>query len=145
MNARGIPTLPVLRGLTIPAALRCGLAPSFAASRDEIITRWNAMLVAANADGLAPLLSDEAVIDIQDLGIQQDRAEFPGTLGEWRSAIAGGGIRHKVEKTEGDVTTVLACYDFAENDILMRETFKIDAGLIGGNTQVRVAEDCNAY
>ena len=66
-------------------------------------------------------------------------------MGEWRIAIAGGGIRHKVEKADGDVTTVLACYDFAENDILIRETFKIDSGLITENSQTRVAEDCSAY
>jgi hypothetical protein len=40
---------------------------------------------------------------------------------------------------------VLACYDFAENDILIRETFKIDSGLILENSQTRVAEDCSAY
>ena len=71
--------------------------------------------------------ADEAVIELEDVGIKQNKTEFLGTMGEWRIAIAGGGIRHKVEKTEGDVTTVLACYDFAENDILMRETFKIDS------------------
>ena len=144
-SAPGDSDMPVLRAFIIAASLFCGLTPSLAASSDEIITRWYSMLVAANAGGLASLLSDEAVIDIQDVGIKQGKTEFLGTLGEWRIAIAGGGIRHRVEKTEGDVTTVLACYDFAENDILMRETFKIEAGLISGNTQARVAEDCNAY
>ena len=103
------------------------------------------MLVAANEDGLASLLSDKAVIKLEDIGITQNKSEFLGTMGEWRIAIAGGGIRHKVEKTDGAVTTVLACYDFAENDILIRETFKIDGGLIGENTQSRVADDCNAF
>ena len=137
--------MPVLRILVVAAALLCGLTPSLAASSQEIITRWYSMLVAANADGLASLLSDAVVIDIQDVGIRQNKTQFLGTLGDWRIAIAGGGIRHKVEKTEGDITTVLACYDFAENDILMRETFRIEAGLISANTQARIAEDCNAY
>jgi hypothetical protein len=103
------------------------------------------MLVAANEDGLAKILSDKAVIKLVDIGATQSKTEFLGTMSEWRIAIAGGGIRHKVEKTEGDVTTVLACYDFAENDILLRETFKIDDGVITENTQSRVAEDCDAY
>ena len=68
--------------------------------------------------------------------VTQNKTEFLGTMGEWRIAIAGGGIRHKVEKAEGDATTVLACYDFAENDILMRETFRIAGGLIVENTQI---------
>jgi hypothetical protein len=127
------------------AALLSALTPSFAAGNDDIITRWYSMLVAANEDGLGSLLSDKVVIKLEDIGITQNKSEFLGTMGEWRIAIAGGGIRHKVEKNDGDVTTVLACYDFAENDILIRETFKIDDGLIGENTQARVADDCNAF
>jgi hypothetical protein len=133
------------RMLLAVAALLSALTPSLAAGNDDIITRWYSMLVAANEDGLASLLSDKVVIKLEDIGITQNKAEFLGTMGEWRIAIAGGGIRHKVEKTDGDVTTVLACYDFAENDILIRETFKIDDGLIGENTQARVADDCNAF
>jgi hypothetical protein len=133
------------RMLLTVAALLSALTPSLAAGNDDIITRWYSMLVAANEDGLASLLSDKVVIKLEDIGITQNKAEFLGTMGEWRIAIAGGGIRHKVEKTDGDVTTVLACYDFAENDILIRETFKIDDGLIGENTQARVADDCNAF
>ena len=40
------------------------------------------------------------MIKLDDIGITQNKAEFLGTMGEWRIAIAGGGIRHKVEKTE---------------------------------------------
>ncbi len=137
--------MPAFRILLFVSALLSTLTPSLAAGNDDIITRWYSMLVAANEDGLASLLSDKAVIKLEDIGITQNKSEFLGTMGEWRIAIAGGGIRHKVEKSDGDVTTVLACYDFAENDILIRETFKIDGGLIGENTQSRVADDCNAY
>jgi hypothetical protein len=133
------------RMLLVVAALLSALAPALAAGNDDTITRWYSMLVAANEDGLASLLSDKAAIKLEDIGITQNKSEFLGTMGEWRIAIAGGGIRHKVEKTDGDVTTVLACYDFAENDILIRETFKIDGGLISENTQARVADDCKAF
>ena len=137
--------MPAFRILALVAALFSALTPSLAAGNDDTITRWYSMLVAANEDGLASLLADKAVIKLDDIGITQNKVEFLGTMGEWRIAIAGGGIRHKVEKTDGDVTTVLACYDFAENDILIRETFQIDGGLITENTQARVAEDCSAY
>ena len=137
--------MPALRILLFAAALLSTPVPSFAAGNDDIITRWYSMLVAANEDGLASLLSDKVVIKLEDIGITQNKSEFLGTMGEWRIAIAGGGIRHKVEKADGDATTVLACYDFAENDILIRETFKIDGGLISENTQSRVADDCNAF
>jgi hypothetical protein len=137
--------MPAFRILVVVAMLSSALTPARAGDNDDIITRWYSMLVAANEDGLASLLADKVVIKLEDIGISQNKSEFLGTMGEWRIAIAGGGIRHKVEKSDGDATTVLACYDFAENDILIRETFKIDDGLIAENTQTRVAEDCNAY
>jgi hypothetical protein len=143
--AKRVLDMPAFRILLFVAAFFAMLTPSLAAGNDDIITRWYSMLVAANEDGLASLLSDKVAIKLDDIGITQNKSEFLGTMGEWRIAIAGGGIRHKVEKADGDVTTVLACYDFAENDILIRETFKIDGGLIGENTQSRVADDCNAY
>ena len=137
--------MSAIRAAALIACLLATVAPSFASSADDTITRWYAMLTAANEDGLAKALADDAKIRLTDINVVRSKTEFLGTLGEWRIAIAGGGIRHKVEKTEGDVTTVLACYDFAENDILMRETFRIDDGLIHENTQTRVAEDCDAY
>jgi hypothetical protein len=137
--------MSVIRAAALVACLLATAAPSFADDADDTITRWYAMLTAANEDGLAKALADDAVIRLTDINVVRSKTEFLGTLGEWRIAIAGGGIRHKVEKTEGEVTTVLACYDFAENDILMRETFTIADGLIKENTQTRVAEDCDAY
>lgn len=137
--------MPKFRLAALAACLLAGVANVGAAAPEDTISRWYAMLVAVNEDGLAKALSDDAVIRLTDIGRVQSKAEFLGTLSEWRIAIAGGGIRHKVEKSEDDVTTVLACYDFAENDILMRETFRISGGLIAENTQARVAENCDAY
>jgi hypothetical protein len=137
--------MSALRLLVLGVSLVAAPAASFAETADETITRWYAMLVAANEDGLAKILSDTAVIKLEDIGVTRSKIEFLGTMSEWRIAIAGGGIRHKVEKSEGNATTVLACYDFAENDILIRETFRIDGGLIVENMQARVAEDCDAY
>jgi hypothetical protein len=137
--------MPLVRIAAVAICLLASVAQSSPATAEDTITRWYAMLVAVNENGLAKALSNDAVIRLSDIGKVQNKAEFLGTLGEWRIAIAGGGIRHKVEKAEGDVTTVLACYDFAENDILMRETFRIADGLITENTQTRVGENCDAY
>jgi hypothetical protein len=137
--------MPALRTLLVAAALLASLAPCRAETPDETISRWYAMLIAANEDGLAKLLSDDVKIKLTGVDMTQTKAEFLGTMSEWRIAIAGGGIRHKVEKTEGDTTTVRACYDFADNDILMRETFKIAGGLIVENTQTAIGDDCDAY
>jgi hypothetical protein len=137
--------MSAIRAAAFIACLLATAGSCLAADAEETITRWYAMLTAANEDGLAKALADDAVIRLTDINVVRSKTEFLGTLGEWRIAIAGGGIRHKVEKTEGDVTTVVACYDFAENDILMRETFRIADGLIHENTQARIAEDCDTY
>src|SRR5262249_30600061 len=131
------------RTVLVAAALLASLAPCLAESADETITRWYAMLIAANEDGLAKLLSDDAEMKRPGVDMTQPKAQFLGTMSEWRIAIAGGGIRHKVEKTDGDTTTVRACYDFADNDILMRETFRIVGGLIVENTQTEIGDDCD--
>jgi hypothetical protein len=134
-----------LRIALLVVALLASLAPCRAGTPDETITRWYAMLTAANEDGLARLLADDVKIKLTGVDMTQTKAQFLGTMSEWRIAIAGGGIRHKIEKTEGDLSTVRACYDFADNDILMRETFRIVGGLIVENTQSEIGDDCDAY
>jgi hypothetical protein len=134
-----------LRIVLAAVALLPSLAPCRAGAPDETIGRWYAMLIAANEDGLAKLLSDDAKIRLTGIDMTQTKAQFLGTMSEWRIAIAGGGIRHKLEKTEGDTSTVRACYDFADNDILMRETFRIVGGLIVENTQTEIGDSCDAY
>ena len=137
--------MSVLRAALFAAWLLSATAASHAETADDVVTRWYTLLVAANEEGLAQLLSDDVEIRLTGVDVTQNKAQFLGTLSEWRIAIAGGGIRHKVEKTEGDVTTVRACYDFADNDILMRETFRIAGGLIVENTQAQLGEDCSAF
>ena len=137
--------MQAFRLIALVVGMLSGVAAAHAESTDETITRWYAMLIAANEHGLAKLLSDDVKIKLTGVDMTQTKAEFLGTMSEWRIAIAGGGIRHKVEKTEGDLTTVRACYDFADNDILMRETFRIAGGLIVENTQTAIGDDCDAY
>jgi hypothetical protein len=112
---------------------------------ENVVNRWYAVLLAANIDSLSALLANSAKIKLDDLGVEQTKAEFLDSMEEWKVAAASAAIRHRVESTEGAVTTVLACYDFAENDMLIRETFTIRNGLIFENTQTQVDDDCNAF
>lgn len=137
--------MPAFRLFLMVAAILSGLLPAFGQAPDQIVAHWYQALQAADEDGLAKLLSDRAVIKLDDIGITQNKTEFLGTMGEWRLAIEGGNIRHRVEMTAGDTTTVLACYHFPDNDMLVRETFKVEDGLILESSQTRVAEDCSGY
>ncbi len=66
-------------------------------------------------------------------------------MDEWESAVQGATIRHRIETATGDTATVLACYDFPDNDILMRETFRIVGDEVAESTQDTVADNCDAY
>ena len=43
------------------------------------------------------MLAEDARIRLDDLGIEQTKAEFIASLDEWQGAVAGAQIRHKVE------------------------------------------------
>lgn len=115
------------------------------AADEAVIERWYNSLLAVDRPGLSALLAENARIKLTDLGVEQTKVEFIASMDEWESAVAGSTIRHRVEGVDGDTTTVIACYDFPANDILMRETFRIENGLITENTQATMAETCVSY
>ena len=97
------------------------------------------------APNLPDLLADDVRIKLDDLGIVQSKQEFIASLDEWKGAVAGAAIRHRIEKSEGGVTTVIACYDFPDNDMLMQETFAVADNRITASSQAAIAENCEAY
>jgi len=110
-----------------------------------IISRWYSALLVADRTELADLLADDVRIKLDDLGIVQSKQEFIASLDEWKGAVAGAAIRHRIEKSEGGVTTVIACYDFPDNDMLMQETFAVTDNRITASSQAAIAENCEAY
>ncbi|TGP22144.1 MULTISPECIES: nuclear transport factor 2 family protein [unclassified Mesorhizobium] len=110
-----------------------------------VIDRWYSALLVADRTELSELLADDVRMKLDDIGVVQDKQEFIASIDEWQGAVAGATIRHRIEKSENGQTTVLACYDFPENDTLMRETFTVVAGRITASTQTAVAQDCSAY
>ncbi|WP_246679303.1 nuclear transport factor 2 family protein [Mesorhizobium sp. B2-6-2] len=117
------------------------------ASADDgaIIDRWYSALLAADRTELSELLADGVRMKLNDIGVGQTKQDFIASIDEWQGAVAGAAIRHRIEKSENGETTVLACYDFPGNDMLMRETFAIAGGRIVASTQTAVAQDCSAY
>ena len=126
------------------AALLIAIA---AARADDgaIISRWYSALLVADRTELADLLADDVRIKLEDLGVVQSKQEFIAALDEWKGAVAGAAIRHRIEKSEDGVTTVIACYDFPDNDMLMQETFAVTDNRITASSQAAIAENCEAY
>lgn len=116
-----------------------------ARANEAVIERWYGALLKADRVVLAELLSDDARISLDDLDIVQTKQEFLESMDEWESAVAGGAIRHRLEKEEDGVSTVLVCYDFPNNRMLMQETFAITEGRITASSQAEVADNCDAY
>lgn len=110
-----------------------------------IIGRWYSALLVADRTELSDLLADDVRIKLDDLGIVQSKQEFIASIDEWKGAVAGAEIRHRIEKSEGGVTTVIACYDFPNNDMLMQETFAVTGNRITASSQAAIAENCNGY
>ncbi|WP_027060458.1 hypothetical protein [Mesorhizobium loti] len=123
------------------------LVAIIAARADDgaIISRWYSALLVADRTELADLLADDVRIKLDDLGVVQSKQEFITSLDEWKGAVAGAAIRHRIEKSEGGVTTVIACYDFPDNDVLMQETFAVANNRITANSQAAIAENCEGF
>ena len=145
MVSPGAPRGMKRRIASCAAALLVGLAYAPALAQQPVVDEWYVALAAADRAKLERLLADDAKIRLTDLGVEQTKAEFVASLDEWEAAIKGATIRHRIESSEGAVTTVIACYDFPANDVLLREMFHIEAGLIRENNQDAIAENCEAY
>jgi hypothetical protein len=134
-----------VRSIVLTAAAL--LIAIIAARADDraIISRWYSALLVADRTELSDLLADDVRITLNDLGIVQSKQEFIASIDEWKGAVAGAAIRHRIEKSEGGVTTVVACYDFPDNDMLMQETFAVTDNRITASSQAAIAENCDGF
>ncbi|MER8485567.1 nuclear transport factor 2 family protein [Mesorhizobium sp. M1322] len=133
------------RSIGLAAAALLFSVISARADDGALIGRWYAALLVADRTELSDLLADDVRIKLDDLGVVQTKQEFIASIDDWKGAVAGAEIRHRIEKTEGGVTTVIACYDFPNNDMLMQETFAISDNRITASSQAAIAENCDAY
>ncbi|WP_157016571.1 nuclear transport factor 2 family protein [Mesorhizobium xinjiangense] len=130
--------LAALALLVFPAA---GLA----SDAESVLSRWYDALARADRTALDRLLANDAVIRLEDVGIEQTKAEFLDSIEEWEIAVDGAGIRHRIEQEEGRSVTALVCYDFPDNDLLTREWFVLSGDRISESVQASVAENCAEF
>ncbi|AZO52197.1 MULTISPECIES: nuclear transport factor 2 family protein [unclassified Mesorhizobium] len=144
MNWTARQAMSVRPAVFTAAALLIAMVAARADDR-AIISRWYSALLVADRTELADLLADDVRIKLDDLGVVQSKREFIASLDEWKGAVAGAAIRHRIERSEGGVTTVIACYDFPNNDMLMQETFAVNNNRITASSQAAIAENCEGY
>jgi hypothetical protein len=144
MNGKARQVVNVRSVVFTAAALLVAIMAARADDR-AIISRWYSALLVADRTELSDLLADDVRIKLDDLGIVQNKQEFIASIDEWRGAVAGAAIRHRIEKSEAGVTTVIACYDFPDNDMLMHETFAVTDNRITASSQAAIAENCDGF
>lgn len=122
--------------------------PAVAAERHPVLDAWYSALLAADSGKLGDLLSSEAEIRLEDLGIVQTRQEFLDSLDEWKDAIDGGSIDWRSDPDAADDEmrpAVLVCYRFPGNDLMTRETFTLSQGKVTGSVQTTLGESCEGF
>lgn len=147
-NERHDGRLRTSRNRLILAALAAALfsaTPSRADANDALAERWYAALQDADAERLGELLSPNAVIKLNDLGISQTKADFIESMGEWKSAIEGGTIRHRPDGVVEDASAYKVCYSFKTNELLTREVFTFTDGRIVSSEQTTISDSCKDF
>ncbi|MEM5493646.1 nuclear transport factor 2 family protein [Hoeflea sp. AS16] len=113
-----------------------------------MLDRWYTALFDVNRLAIADLLADDAVITIEDLGVIQTKAEFIEALDEWEDAVENANLAWQLEAgTEADATTasVLVCYQFPENEKMIREVFGFRDAKIVSSVQTTVGDSCENF
>jgi hypothetical protein len=119
--------------------------PLAAADRGAVIEKWYAALTGIDRAAFAALIADDAVISLNDLDVEQSKAEFIASLDEWEDAMKGALINHKIEAETAETVSVIVCYKFPENETLGRETFRIVNDKVKESVQTTIGESCAEY
>jgi ketosteroid isomerase-like protein len=128
----------------IAAGLMMTAFPAFADST-ELMERWYAALMKPDRAVLMGMLSPDAQITLEDLDLTQNRDEFIQSMDEWEESVKGATEQHKLDSEVDGVVTMLVCYRFPDNQLLVRETFTVTGDIITGSTQATVAETCDDF
>jgi len=134
-------------------ALAGGVSVAKADQVDAVaaINGWYASLLPGqDAEAMAAragaLIADGAVIDLRDLGITQTREDYLESLDIWADAVAGGNVAHRIEPGFGETSvSAIVCFRFADNEVLNRETFSLEEGMIVGALFQQIADDCTNF
>ncbi len=124
------------------------LPVSSAPAQSSLLDRWYTALFDINRVAIADLLAEDAVITLEDLGVTQTKAEFIEALDEWEEAVENANLAWQLEAgTESDATraSVLVCYQFPDNETMIREVFGFRDSKIVSSIQTAVGDSCENF
>ncbi|MFC5585988.1 DUF4440 domain-containing protein [Nitratireductor kimnyeongensis] len=130
------------RILLVIAAIALTVSQSLA-QQDKVLAQWFDALRTADRQTLSELLSDDARIILNDIGIEQTKEEFLDSMDTWKETTGSGtDIRYRVDNKSDNETIVTVCYDFPNNSVLTQERFLIGEAGIEESNQSQIAESC---
>jgi hypothetical protein len=133
---------------TVILILAAVLPASAQESVHPVLDAWYAALFAADRERLAPLLSDDAVITLEDIGITQTREEFLDSLEEWGDSIDGAELSFRLDASEpADETraTAFVCYRFPGSTVMTHERFTFAGGKVTASAQMPAGNSCEGF
>lgn len=137
---------------TIKSILLLGVFSSLAFSavaqnNKTMIKPWFQALSPVDREVISQLLAEDALIELKDYDVMQNKEEFVDALDAWEDAIENGTIAYKIEEdtSNDDNITTKVCYKFPSNELMTIETFEFEDGLIKKSVQETVSEDCSDF
>jgi hypothetical protein len=130
--------------------LICSLAAATVPARADnaLLDRWYWALFNVDRGLITELLSDNATIQLEDLGVTQTKAEFIAALDEWEEIAQTANFAWQVDSEasqDANQATALVCYQFTGNDLMVREVFTFGEGKITGSVQSTVGDTCDDF
>lgn len=130
--------------------LICSLAAGMAPARADsaLLDRWYWALFNVDRGVISELLSDNAMIKLEDLGVTQTKTEFIAALDEWEEIAQTANFAWQIDteaNQDANQATALVCYQFPGNDLMVRDFFTFDEGKITGSVQSTVGDTCEEF
>jgi hypothetical protein len=119
-----------------------------ASAQNILLDRWYTALFDVNRVAIADLLADDVVISLEDLGVTQTKAEFIESLDEWEEVAKNANLAWQLEegKEAGpNEASVLVCYQFPDNEMMIREVFGFQESKIISSVQTTVGDSCESF
>ena len=110
-----------------------------------LMERWYGALAVAEREEIAALLTENATIELTDIGVTQTGTEFVASIDEWADAIKGGSIRHRIDADSATTVSVTVCYTFTDNVMMTSESFVFADRQIMSSIQKTVATNCDGF
>ncbi|MEL7430567.1 MAG: nuclear transport factor 2 family protein [Pseudomonadota bacterium] len=106
------------------------------------VDRWYKALRSNDRAAFAELMTEDARVFLNQLGVVQSREEFIESLDVWEEVSADVQIYVSLDRVDEERLVATVCYQFPENSYTNSEMFSFDDGKIFQQVQERIQEGC---